>query len=1613
MDPNGTQVEADFSQQDTARLLIVEDSQPDSSSSPDDPELSYRHLQARCLSNLQPPSHSPVMELLTGPAAPKGPAGGSDEQSGQRESRAKVAMETAAGHRSDEWSVHAADDQPRPNGQTSVLDTRLGSREGGEDVTDLAINSVSAVSSQAGLEPLELSETQEMDPVATTDEAVAGDKAEPGEVNVDNVDPHSKEAEPALDTGEASEATMTDQPPARTFAGSSPERSEVTSTVPGQSWPDKPGAGQEVVVHFLMPRGLRIEEASPNTDPERHPAHSTHDAAHTGADIPVGNKDVLAASVDRLEVLHFSGHQSLAQESLSESSSDIIEPSQETFGPTPIIVPSSPTEQEGVEPMDTSAPPADTAEPGRPPSEPEEPMEMEQMLAPIVPQASTPVSTAVPVFTASQLAPVPTLPDLSHDIFIPTPSLTEKPSSVAGIESPPARAECRSKSPVREEGDAGTMDREALGVEQPDDGAGEPFELRLADSQWTQPMETEEDDAEDDSQATQVAVGFSAEIQREGPVHESQALRLCLSGEPESKTSSIPGPDGGDTSEGPGVESKEKDLAEEGRMGEESKMTEEVPCQPALPPRSQDPSSPGCAELARDELTPKEGVVNETPMDEVVGTPVFQGEKREYPSPPVRGIRPNEEADGGGHGDSGDLRVPQRPTQSGCVREEEQRKEEEPMEEDGGEPSGLGISRPPAANSQSSQPAASKGREGGLHTGEEELSGILLVPGTDPGQGEERSGGTQRVLGSSPGVRASPLGRPEGAAASEATDFHTELVVKVQAEGPSSLGGQSGAGPRQEPGTGTAQNHRRAAEEEEEEEEVQPGLPSPVDLSMGTPKERSEGEIQKREAEEVHSNPSMKSLLDGSGDVPFHFTLPKDDDTISSTTPPLVGKLKQGPRHSTPIEPEGRGAETGEVTPGSAMTTSGVTADGSQRLPPSPGSLADGKLCLRMGLETPVPEEEDHSGLFSLEKPVLPGESTSASEAVAVASAVKSRSVFSRVCEARRETEAREPGEPTALFRLPSSEGESEEVCEERVNWQRHQRAKQHTQRRFPMSQSPPEEDEEVSETPEESMPDPSTSKASTRSPEESEDEEVMELDLCSQELPAGRAKGTASPGRQTETPLVSAVGVNPADRDGRRWAPVVQPLVHTGTQTGVGSGIGGTSGSSARGGSTELLSRDAVVQTEDAHGKPQMRSRSTSYHAGRGPGDRDTESLHSQPLIVAVPSSPPSPSPLLPQGEEDTELPPLPGGRHLHRRVRTIREVRTVVTRLITDVFYVDGKEVERKVSEEREGPVREEQEFEGEVSPSRAAGSLSSGDLADVSSMSSKACSLLRVSSSLSSLAHSSGGSGSSGNAGATVQQERSRVTGAARGRNGGPDPREFAMPVGRGSQSKLSPRRVGPHNWSPIKHPLTGVAESDEASLTTRPLPRSPAPRGRGKRGRPPIRASLGREMMPPLPRARADDCSTTPSPDEDRFTRIAARPPDRAPLGAPPPRPASPELAPPPASPPLPDPRTPAPAPAAAASSFVGLRVVAKWSSNGYFYSGTITRDSGDGKYKVLFDDGYECEVMGKDILLCDPIPVQTEVTALSDDEYFSAGIVRAHRKEPDEFFYCIEKDGVQK
>ncbi|CAJ0947619.1 unnamed protein product [Ranitomeya imitator] len=473
--------------------------------------------------------------------------------------------------------------------------------------------------------------------------------------------------------------------------------------------------------------------------------------------------------------------------------------------------------------------------------------------------------------------------------------------------------------------------------------------------------------------------------------------------------------------------------------------------------------------------------------------------------------------------------------------------------------------------------------------------------------------------------------------------------------------------------------------------------------------------------------------------------------------------------------------------------------------------------------------------------------------------------------------------------------------------------------------------------------------------------------------------------------------------------------------------------------------------------------------------------------------------------GEDDFELPRPPPGRSVHRHVRTVREVRTVVTRVITDVYYVDGAEVERKVLEmkvdfafnleikvlesggrlegpqfkllevyslvtlapnqrqvsvsafipneheeeardqlilaflfmfslseggdrdaradwalgitcystasqprdEAEEPVIECHEYENEVSPSRTVvSSLTSGDLADISSFSSKASSLQRTSSGA-----SSGLSAGQSTSGSSSDRGRSA---AAKGKSGQLDAGDFAIPSGRGNVGKLSPRKVvNQSGSSPRPGRQMGIQVSDddaEAPLGNRPGAKAPlTPRGKGRRGRPPFRVSCSRDTST-VANTHGEDSTAAAIPDEEPFTRIDISHPearDKSSPGTPIMRRSdSPEI-------PYKTPSRNESSDSTTGNSFVGLRVVAKWSSNGYFYSGTITRDVGGGKYKLLFDDGYECDVLGKDILLCDPIPLDTEVTALSEDEYFSAGVVKAHKRDSGELYYCIEKEGQRK
>ncbi|NXF52595.1 TP53B protein, partial [Oceanites oceanicus] len=737
------------------------------------------------------------------------------------------------------------------------------------------------------------------------------------------------------------------------------------------------------------------------------------------------------------------------------------------------------------------------------------------------------------------------------------------------------------------------------------------------------------------------------------------------------------------------------------------------------------------------------------------------------------------------------------------------------------------------------------------------------------------------------------------------------------------------------------------------------------------PKNTEDNVMTSNREQEEQMQPQEKATAKSpspSSGTPFHFTLPKEGDVIqplTSITPPLIGQLKMGPRrHSTPIVDDScpdSTIATSDVTAEGTMGTNNVTVEsamvsadvsevcekGDSRVVPE----ADAKLSLRMNLVTPENDGSEESLPFCLEKPTASDRKDGSS---AAASSQKASSVFSRVCEVRREDEARGHGLSTSPFRgnLFSFSGTQEdaELHKNPSGWQYQQHKADDSGGQVLIPQQVQQD--------------------CHQQPSGAEDGESVETGIVSTPTEEGR--------RMQKKPS-KAVKM---DESRERWANTknkgiqtaaeclfTPATVTTATQTSeeicrqveVGTSMSGQSPGQ----------QDANVQTEESGEKLVNAS------------GEDTDSLHSQ-------------------GEEEFNLLHPPKGRVQHRHVRTIREVRTVVTRVITDVYYVNGAEVERKVVEETEEPVVECQECETDTSSSRTAvgSSLTSGDLGDVSSFSSKASSLHRTSSGASS-GHSATHSSSSSSG---------RGTGAVKGKVCGTETGEFALPVGRGVLGKLSPRKGAGQPASPLRVSQTGALPCEEEEDSgTRQGGRAPVtPRGRGRRGRPPSRTTGTRDVVG-LP--GVEDLSTTASPEEKSFTRSVRLPDggeksDTSGFCALH-RSDSPEI-------PLQVVTGPSDcADSSSGSSFVGLRVVAKWSSNGYFYSGMITQDVGAGKYKLLFDDGYECDVLGKDILLCDPIPLETEVTALSEDEYFSAGVVKGHRKESGELYYCIEKEGQRK
>ncbi|KAM9533082.1 TP53-binding protein 1 isoform 1-T1 [Guaruba guarouba] len=1514
MEGGGSQLDPGFSQQDTPRL-IVEDSQPEGADAKDAEQACLGVLVRRLPARRSP---SPVLEIVRGRTGSRTPAGGGEDRERPAEPMESTARPDAAGPRG-----RVAEEVPPPGGERSAVGKAGGGGGDGEDSTTSSCIEDTGMS-QLQFGALELSQSQDFESDFMPSEGDARHQfhlGAAGLVKNDAMDELPRDSTETLSSKEVCTALE-----------GQPEKSERTLQE----------AEQHTRKQLLVCDPTKTEKSLDSSHQELDILSSQEEMFPennaTGSGCPITRVEEgssLACTPARsLQLLQLSGQGSLVQESHFTGFSGLVIPPPVAFVSS-ALVPSSPTEQEQAkdEQMDISIP----AE-GREVMQKQRGDTLAEMAIPhmpqrpsVLPQASTPMSQSAPAFFPGSL-PIPSQPEFSHDIFVPTQSPEKHEAKAAALTCLSVPEDlCRPTDALSKMSAGGTASQPS-----------ESCKLMLSASECSQPPDTDVSsgslNTSQDSKTTQVEVI---------PECRASDLRLCSLENDDIKLRL----DAGDQVLSEKCEkAKEEDLQTLGKPVMQLASADVAGYGSLAPTAYQEIECISGSQAAADQAgLPK--ILSYSQGREAQSENYPLQETSEHEAVPETQCEEQEELQEKEKRINKDGSFVNIPLSQRCILDREVRCHED-ME--------VEFTDSSCKNSKNLPAEAQELEKIGPESWEKETSkGCTL----DTGEAKSMNKLSFKTASENMPKLNKILSKPS---VGELLEQHNNLFPKLKHDVPSEM-------------VLCAKKHPGGSESGQITGS-QPLLQERgVDLLVTQPENRvpenAEDTLMRRNLEqEEQVQPQEKAAAKSHGPSsgsPFHFTLPKEGDVIqplTSITPPLIGQLKMGPRgHSTPI--------VDDSCPDSTMPTSDVTAEGTNNVTVESAvvstdvsemcdkgdscvvSEADAKLSLRMNLVTPVNDGSEASLPFSLKKPAASDRKNGASAAAgAAASSQKTSSVFSRVCEVLREDEARGHGFSTSpfrgnLFSFPGTQ-EDAELQNNPSGWQYQQHKGGDSVGQI---QIPQRMQQDCCQQPSDAEGGESvkTGVVSTETEEErrmqKKPSKTVKIDESQERWANTRNKGVQTTADCLVTPTTITAATQTSEEIYR--------------QVEVGTSMSGQIPGR----------RDANVQTEESGEKILNAS------------GENTDSLHSQ-------------------GVEEFNLLHPPKGRVQHRHMRTIREVRTVVTRVITDVYYINGAEVERQVVEETEDPVVECQECETDASSSRAAvgSSLTSGDLGDVSSFSSKASSLHRTSSGASS-GHSATHSSSSSSG---------RGTGAAKGKVCGTGPGEFALPIGRGVLGKLSPRKGAGQPASSLRVSQTGALpceEEEESMPATRQGGKAPVtPRGRGRRGRPPSRTAGTRDIagLPGM-----EDLSTTAPPEDKSFTR-SVRLPDAGEKSSTSGfcalhRSNSPEI-------PLQVVTGPSDCTdSSPGSSFVGLRVVAKWSSNGYFYSGMITQGVGAGKYKLLFDDGYECDVLGKDILLCDPIPLETEVTALSEDEYFSAGVVKGHRREPGELYYCIEKEGQRK
>eukprot|EP00076_Gallus_gallus_P044166 XP_025009704.1 TP53-binding protein 1 isoform X3 [Gallus gallus] len=1440
MEPVGSPLDPGFSQQGTP-CLIVEDSQPEGAGPEQDAERAFLGVLGRRLP--LPRSLSPVLEIVCGHAGSREafrerPAGGSGV-------RGRADGAVLAGP-----MEGAADEMPPPGPDSSACGKAAERYEGDDEDCPALPYMEDTGTSQLQFGVLELSQSQDLESDVAPDEDVRN-QLHSGAASLssrtvkndpkDELNVKSRETVTSIETHSALEG----QP--KEFEGALLDAEEHSrKEMPDSNLPESEkcvDSGHEE---------LDILSTQEEMFPENNVAGS--DCLVTG----VEEGSSLACTPARsLHLLQLSGQGSLVQESRSIGSPGVVVPSPVGLASSALI-PTSPTEQDQTKDeqvdISTAAEGRELVQKGQKEKRLMQEEQKRDVLVemvippgpPVVPQASTPVSQSAPAFFPESL-PIPSQPVFSHDIFVPTQS----PEKNEGEEK--AAVSTCSCVPGDLPGPTDTLSK--VPVEDSVSQTSESCNLMLSASGCSQPTNTEisSDSLKTghDNEATQIQMISECSISdlRCSSVEEDDDRKMRLDAGHQALSENCEKAKKEDihTAGKPVMQLGSAGIAGDGTLAPTAHQARG--CISGSRASTEQSHRETLSRADRREAQLKGFSLKESSQHEAV--PETQCEEQEEKMH-IEEKQMNEE--------SLNMTV----SQKFLLERKIEHYEEMEVEFAGGS----------YKNSRKLSETQDLGKIGPEYRGKEAVKDGAF------GTGEAKNVDKLSCKAASESMPKlnEVLSKPSVGDLLEQHNLFPELKIDIPSE--MAL---------------CAKSHAESSELHQIVETQPPQQEREADILVtqqenqvlkNTEITAMTTNLEQEEQMQLEEQTAAKSPSPSNA-TPFHFTLPKEGDTIqplTSITPPLTGQLKMGPRrHSTPIEPTASDRKTGSA---------------------------------------------------------------------AAASSQKASSVFSRVCEVRREEEARDRSLSASpfrgnLFSFPGTE-KNAEICE-----------------------NPSDHQERADDSGGQLLILQRLQQGCHQQPSCTEQKESVEGGIVTTQIEEG-ARMQQKPSEVVAVDESQGKQAGTNNKEIQTTADFFTPTtVTTATQTAEGACRQVDVGTSMCG--QRPGRQDVNIQTEE--GEQKLVNTSAE----------DTDSLHSQ-------------------GEDEFNLLHPPRGQVQRRHVRTIREVRTVVTRVITDVYYVNGAEVDRKVVEETEEPVVECQESETDTSSSRTTvgSSLTSGDLGDVSSFSSKASSLHRTS------------SGASSGLSATHSSSSSaRGTGAVKGKVCGTESGEFALPIGRGVLGKLSPRKGVGQPVSPLRVSQAGAAllceEEEDSMLGTRQSGKAPGtPRGRGRRGRPPSR-STGTRDLAGIP--VVEDLSTTGSPEEKSFVRTVRLPDggeksDTSGFCALR-RSDSPEI-------PLQVVAGPSDcADSSAGSSFVGLRVVAKWSSNGYFYSGTITQDVGAGKYKLLFDDGYECDVLGKDILLCDPIPLETEVTALSEDEYFSAGVVKGHRKESGELYYCIEKEGQRK